>query len=393
MNPGKIMAAVTVAALIGSIGWKSDKVAYAASSPGSTSKQGEPLVALKAAPLLQMPGVAVPGRGLLHAIDSNSPVVWAGNTVYMFNSYNHPYRESGDDLRNLGDRERVKFNGLDDRLDIWIESVWKGPNGTFWGAYHYEPDTVCVANSHLPTAPRIGWIKSDDNGKTWQDLGFVLAADPDAINCNSASPWDAGGTGDFSFIADRQHKYIYFYGTSYDPRFSQQGIFAARMPYADRNNPSGKVMKWYKGSWSQPGLNGLVTPVFPAQRDYTHKDGEMFWGPSIHWNSYLKMYVMVLNHAVDPRLKGGGIFISFNRDIGNPNGWSTPRMILSGAEVQSVTRGGSAQADALRDGWYPEIIGTKKGQSDKLCGRQGRLFITGISKLEITFQKSDIPSR
>src|ERR1019366_6887158 len=127
------------------------------------------------------------------------------------------------------------------------------------------------------------------------------------IDCNSASPWDAGGTGDLTFLPDRDNKYFYIYGTSYDPGFEEQGVFVARLPFADRDHPSGKAQKWYRGGWSEPGLWGHVTPVFPAMKDYTRADGEMFWGPSIHWNTYLQEYVLVLNHAVDTRLKGGGI--------------------------------------------------------------------------------------
>jgi hypothetical protein len=111
----------------------------------------------------------------------------------------------------------------------------------------------------------------------------------------------------------------------------------------------------------------------------------MFWGPSIHWNTYLQEYVLVLNHAVDTRLKGGGIFISFNRDLSNPGGWSKPMMILDADQVKKLTQGGSAQPNAIENGWYPEIIGTEEGESDKLCGRVGRLFVAGMSRLEITF--------
>ena len=382
-----VCGAFKVALLLGVL-WNSRWVTAAPAAGSNPPGNGQvPSVMLKAAPLIQMPGVPVPERKLLHAVDSNSPVHWDGDTMYMFDSYNHPYRLSGPNLAHLGNREQVRFNGLDDKLDIWIEATWKDPDGTLYGAYHYEPDTICFSNSHLPTAPRIGWIKSGNNGKAWQDLGFILDANPSAINCNSASPWDTGGTGDLVFVSDRKNQYFYIYGTSYDPRFAEQGVFVARMAFADRNNPSGKVMKWYQGSWSQPGLWGHVTPVFPAQKDYTHPDGEMFWGPSIHWNTYLKMYVMVLNHAIDTRLKGGGVYISFNRHIGDPNGWSEPRMILDRAQVQNLTRGGSAQPNSLENGWYPEIIGTGKGESDKLCGQTGRLFVAGMSRMEITFVK------
>jgi hypothetical protein len=38
-------------------------------------------------------------------------------------------------------------------------------------------------------------------------------------------------------------------------------------------------------------------------------------------------------------------------------------------------------------GWYPEVIGTGKGETDKLCGRTGRFFMKGMSRLEIVFLK------
>lgn len=62
-------------------------------------------------------------------------------------------------------------------------------------------------------------------------------------------------------------------------------------------------------------------------------------------------------------------------------------MILDRAQIHQATRGGSASVNALSNGWYPEIIGTEKGQSDKLCGQTGRLFVAGMSRLKITFLK------
>ncbi len=338
----------------------------------------EPRVILTKAPLI-----------LMHGVDSNSPVHWDGKTLYLFNSADgHQYVSSGPDIAHIGYRTLVHLGDTDDRLYIWIEATWRAEDGTLYGAYHYEPDALCSSNNHLPTAPKIAWIRSRDNGKTWDDLGFIIDANPSAINCNSASPWDAGGTGDFSFVPDRKNQYVYFYGTSYDPRFAEQGVVVARMAFADRNNPSGKVMKWYQGNWSQPGLWGRVTPIFPAQKDYTHPDAEMFWGPAIHWNSYLHMYVMLLNRAIDPELATGGIYISFNRHIGDPNRWSKPTLILDRAGIQKVMAGVNLSPTKMANGWYPEVIGEGPGETDTLVGKTGRLFLAGVSRLQITFLKS-----
>jgi len=333
---------------------------------------------------------------LITGVDCNSPAHWDGNTLYVFNSYGHPWRNSGPDLFHLGNRLSTRLGDINDKLYIWVEATWKDENdGVLYGAYHYEVDAVCFSNNHLPTMPRIGWIRSKDNGATWEDLGFIIEARPCAVRCDTASPWDVGGTGDFVFYLDEKREYFYFYGTSYDSQFEEQGVWAARMRYADRKNPSGKVMKWYKGGWSEPGLWGHVTPVFPASKDYHQPDGSMFWGPAIHWNTYVSTYVMFLNHAVDTRLTQDGIFISFNRDVGDPNGWSRPKKILARAEIQEALSGAWLSRTKRENGWYPEVIGMEKGETDKVIGRTARFFMAGLSRKQITFlrpgEKAPLP--
>jgi hypothetical protein len=356
-------------------------------SPSNESAQGNPPAPIDAA----LPGVQFQEAPQIQIIgvDSNCPAHWDGDTLYVLNSYGHPWRNSGQDIAHLGNRISTKLGDLNDKLYIWIEASWKDEaDGVLYGAYHYEPDAVCVSNNHLPTMPKVGWIRSMDNGATWEDLGFIIEAKPCAVRCSTASPWDSGGTGDFVFYLDPAKEYFYFYGTSYDSRFEEQGVWAARMRYADRKNPSGTVMKWYKGGWTEPALWGHVTPVFPAQRDYHGKDGEMFWGPAIHWNTYLNTYVMLLNHAVDTKLTQDGIFISFNHDLGNPAGWSTPQMILDRPEIQKAMAGAKASPTKLENGWYPEAIGTEKGETDKVVGRTARFFLAGVSRKTITFLRA-----
>jgi len=341
---------------------------------------GPPVVALPSVQFHDAPQIQITG------VDSNSPAHWDGDTLYVFNSYGHPWRNSGPDISHLGNRISTKLGDLNDKLYIWIEATWKDEDdGVLYGAYHYELDDVCFSNNHLPTMPKIGWIRSLDNGVTWEDLGFIIEARPCAVRCDSASPWDVGGTGDFVIYLDNKKEYLCFYGTSYDFRFEEQGVWAARMRYADRKNPSGKVMKWYRGAWSEPALWGHLTPVFPAERDYHTKDGSMFWGPAIHWNTCLSTYVMFLNHAVDTKLTQDGIFISFNPDVGNPAGWTKPRMILNRAEIQKAMAGADVSPTKLENGWYPEVIGMQKGETDKVVGRTARFFMAGLSRQTITF--------
>jgi hypothetical protein len=55
-----------------------------------------------------------------------------------------------------------------------------------------------------------------------------------------------------------------------------------------------------------------------------------------------------------------------------------------------ATAGGeTGLSDVMDNGWYPQIIGTAKGETDKLAGRTARLFLGGLSNCEITFLKPE----
>ncbi len=111
----------------------------------------------------------------------------------------------------------------------------------------------------------------------------------------------------------------------------------------------------------------------------------MYWGPAIHWNTYLNTYVMLLNHASDTKLTQDGIFISFNRHLEDPTAWTEPRMILDRQEIQKAMAGAKVSRTKLENGWYPEVIGTGKGETDKVVGRTARFFMAGLSRKTITF--------
>jgi hypothetical protein len=360
----------------------------AQSNPLETGAKADslPSVRFQEVPALKMPGIKRPDGS--YVVDSNSPVQWDGSTMYMFNSDDHPWRFSGPNLLRMGNPLSTSLGWPNDRLSIWIESTWRDEDGTLYAWYHYEPDDVCRSNAHLPTAPRIGALRSSDNGATWKDIGFVLEAPLDSLRCNTGSPWDAGGEGDFSVILDREKQYFYFFFSSYVRQFPEQGVGVARMRYEDRANPSGRVWKWHRGQWGEPGLGGHFTPIFPARTNWHQKNADIFWGPAIHWNKYLNTFVIVLNHAMDAAMTQEGIYITFNSHLAGPKGWTTPRKILSRDEIKKFMTGVRGDPVIVGNGWYPEIIGTDKGETDKLVGRTGRFFMGGFSRLEIVFQQA-----
>lgn len=288
-------------------------------------------------------------------------------------------RSSGSDLFHHGKPSATKYDNKADE-GRWIESSYKDEDGTLYGWYHNEPHPVCPGREAL-TAPRIGAVSSKDNGATWHDLGLILEAPRDSLYCETKNHYFAGGNGDFSAILDNRKDYFYFFIGTYHRNVSEQGVAVARMRYADRNSPVGKAWGWHQGKWSEPGIGGRVSPIFPVAVDWNKTDADTFWGPSIHWNSHLELFVVLLNRAIDKDWKQEGIYVTFNRDLSDPGGWSKPAKILHREEVISVPKMGP--------GWYPQVVGTdiRKRETDKLAGRNARLFVHGKSICEIAFRK------
>ena len=308
-------------------------------------------------------------------VDCNSPAHWDGDTLYLFNSSGHPWRLAGPDLFHLEqDYRRVEYNDTAPG-GRWIECTWRAKDGTLYGWYHFEPTGVC-ANRHPEapnmqlTAPRIGAVRSRDNGATWENLGVILDA-PGILNCDTKNYYFAGGNGDFSMMLDREERYAYFFISTYVGGTQEQGVAIARMDWRDRDTPAGKVWKWHDGRWNEPGLLGECTPIFPASVNWHEANADAFWGPSIHWNTHLRQYVVLLNRAVDGHWKQEGVYVSFNPSLERPEQWSSPRKIL---------------ASPGPDRWYPQVIGTARGETDKLAGQRARLFVRGLSKWELEFR-------
>lgn len=331
-----------------------------------------PAVVLREAPLIQFRGANSTNANHYADTDCNSPAHWDGDTLYLFNSAGHPWRSAGPNLLDLNQSYlRAEY---DNKVNggRWIESTWKDESGTLYGWYHNEPTGLCPGTPL--TAPRIGAVRSMDNGAHWQDLGIVLEAPPNTLRCDSKNFYFAGGNGDFSVMADRKKAYFYFFISTYAGAKAEQGVAVARMRYAHRDQPVGKVRKWHAGNWGEPGLGGRVTPIFAATIDWHRADADALWGPSIHWNSHLKRFVILLNRAKDKDWTQEGVYVTFNRNLAQPIHWSPPRKILGGFKPNQ---------------WYPQVIGLDKSkrETDKLAGRVARLFVRGQSRWEIVFSQ------
>jgi hypothetical protein len=332
----------------------------------------QPRVELRSAPLLKLSGDA----------DSNSPALWdeinGRSRFFVMTSFDgRPSAANGPQLARLGPAAPVTIEPWPGG-GVWMEAVVKDHTGRWYGFYHQENvATMCGSQRVIP---RIGAVRSSDAGRTWEPLGTILEAPPGSHDCVSYNTYFVGGVGDLSVQLDPLSQDLYIFYSLYLRTPTQQGVGVARMAWADRDSPRGRVMVWRGRSWAPASVmlrpNDTVrvvypvaAPLFPTTQGW-HDDNwvaDAFWGPSVHWNTHLGLYVMLLNRTKDETFKQDGIYISYAPRLDDPRLWSSPAKIMDGGK------------------WYPQVIGLEQDGTDKQAGELARFFMSGSSSHFIRF--------
>ena len=347
---------------------------------GSLPAQTTPLPTTR---LLQAPTLAVPGR-----VDSSVPMTWTrvdGKvTLVAFASWGGiPMRMAGPNLEGLQVTGEVVLAPHPGH-GVWFESVIPDETDTTWYAYYHDELPAYVCGRPERSIPRIGAAVSIDHGVTWQNLGIILEAPPGTEVCSSSNRYVIGGVGDVSAMVDGDRKDVYLYFSNYGRDPGTQGVAVARFAWADRDAPRGRVTVWQDGVWLPPSPRPLTgTDDVPLEWDYPvgtpivrttipwhdgHEAANAFWGPSLHWNTSLQRFVMLLNRTRDESFTNEGIYVSFAPSLDDPRAWSAPQRIMSDG------------------GWYPQVAGLEPGSgTDREMGRRGRFLVTGRSARFIEF--------
>ncbi|MGH9350491.1 MAG: hypothetical protein ACRD26_24855 [Vicinamibacterales bacterium] len=331
-----------------------------------------PTATLRRADPLTLPG----------GVDSNSPLVWdredGRSGLYVLTSINgRPSRATGEYLTLLDQPRSVEIEPWPGG-GVWMEAIVRDYDA-WYGFYHNENRAPGCGGRNL-TYPRIGAARSTDFGATWTNLGIILDLPPETFACSTSNRYFVGGVGDMSVLLDRRHRDFYIYFSQYARDRGQQGIGVARLAWADRDAPIGKLSVWSGGVWLPAALieddagsrwvYPKATPLVRPSKPWHDSDRavDAFWGPSIHWNAWLGQYVMLLNRASDEAFGQEGIYISFSPRLGDPLSWSAPLRILAGGR------------------WYPQVAGIEVGRgTDAWAGRIARFFMAGRSDYVIEF--------
>ncbi len=133
-------------------------------------------------------------------------------------------------------------------------------------------------------------ISTDANKLQFRDLGPILR--PNATKAQAAGfPVDVGGG---TFAVNNGKFYVYFHDYEPDATQSNTAVAAAPISTVIANalaNQSTPFEKYYNGSFSQPGLGGLSSPLEPGNPNTR-------WS-SVSYNSYLNQYVMAVAESKD----------------------------------------------------------------------------------------------
>ena len=302
--------------------------------------------------------------------DGNSPVRIGRDAAVAFFSR---YEPIGHTLRRVGrtdlafDVPPVPVRFLDDPgpgIGKWIEAIWQEPGGPLHGWFHAETP---VGGSERLFAPHMGRVVSGDGGLTWRHQGDLLRLPPERVDRTWRNGFFAGGYGDLCALADREDRWLYVFFSSYHPNEPAQGVAVLRLPIADLAAPP---MLWTGQGWSTD-VSRSPRPIWPMRRGWRHADPDGFWGPAVHYNRALGAFVMLLNRTAGGAgdLVQEGIYASFNRDLADPEAWSSPLRIVHGGA------------------WYPQAVGLEQGQGDTEMGTVGRFFMAGFSAWTIEFSR------
>jgi len=327
--------------------------------------------------------VPAPRVVLSGTVDSNSPAVWervrGKPTVFVFTSFfGVPSRATSTmGVGLLGQPVAVTLNKWPPG-QTWLEAVVPAEDGTWYGFYHNERSATGCDENAGKAVPRLGAMRSTNRGATWKNLGTVLTMRKNTEVCGTPNGYFAGGVGDFSVMLDEDAEYLYFFYSQYVSADWSQGVAVARLPWADRDAPAGKIAVYDDGDWvaarttksSGTVLYPVAPPIFPV--DGSWHDASLplgaYWGPSVHWNTHLNQYVMLLNRANDMEWSQEGVYISFAPRLDDPKLWSPPQKLLDGGR------------------WYPQVFGLESETgTDKQAGAIARFYMSGSSEYLIQF--------
>ena len=221
----------------------------------------------------------------------------------------------------------------------------------------YEAENHCPGGvNQQPFYATVGFARSPDNGKTWPapangPLGNssrfpVLQSDEPAPSTPHPPMGDAIPSGFAEKSADGNY-YLYAAYSFHSNMGASDGL--VRVARAQLGENPITFLKWYNGSFNQPGIGGLDTGVTPSPGCAAHGGQGM---PQISFNDDLGLYL--LTFVCQANLVGGWYYsTATSLDLQD---WTPPQLIANSQFPITQNCGNGGTSGQHFDGWYPSFI-------------------------------------
>lgn len=258
-------------------------------------------------------------------------------------------------------------NSIQTITDVIDSVLCPGDTGEFDNGYvgiggvHYHGDGIMYAFYHAEDHEdmpdfgfyaSIGLAISKDNGLSFKKVGQVITSHRGKNYNAYPNQADKGVAAPACIpIKSKDGNYLYVYYCDHsrvDGRGNPRGvqIFLARAEISSNPPLPGRWYKYYNGRFTQPGIEGLDSPVITA----IDKNGADAINPHVVYSNYLDKYIMVYNvfdwEASQNREEVGysGTYVAYSDDGIN---WYNHERIISANTIPS-------EGDMLS--WHHAII-------------------------------------
>ncbi|ANE45808.1 hypothetical protein SY83_05285 [Paenibacillus swuensis] len=318
---------------------------------------------------------AVDYSSQLGYVDGNIGYYWDEQTgkywrIENNNNNNRVFSGTTPETMALTGNQTLSYNGFPGGdAQYWLYHIFRrDSDNKFVAIVHIEYDYGAHPGHHHLVKMGLA-STTDPTLRNWTYEGDLCTVDASLSN---------DGCMDAGLIQDGDYYYM-FYHQSFD---NWSGLYAARAPVNDYG--PGKWQKWYNGSWSQPGIGGLQSPILG------NESNTLYAAPSISWNTYLNKYIIIFNNVSTwvasghSDLSGCKYDIAYTSDLSTMN-WSVPETFYSyGSE-----------------GWrpYKGLMGIGADSNGKdtqwITGQTARLFVAGygtsVLAKDVTFSDAPVP--
>jgi uncharacterized protein (TIGR03437 family) len=233
----------------------------------------------------------------------------------------------------------------------------------------YEAENHCPGGVfQQPFYATVGFARSSDNGKSWPAPQNGLLGGPSrhpvlqSPEPQSTVPHGYLGDAIPSGFVDKSASGDYYLYVAYT-YFSSSGQ-AVRVARAKLGADPLTFLKWYNGSFSQPGIGGLDSAVTPS----TGCASTQQEGLEISYNDDLGLYLMIFKCYSGPAsARVGGWYYSTATSL-DLEDWTTPQFIQNSQYPLTSPCPGQTTGQDF-DGFYPSTIspGAASGHT-KLTG-------------------------